>query len=248
MGVLLVRASVTAAWRRLRTGERGRLIFRHRIAGAEIAFAVDNPTDAIQRHHVAGTFYEPEELDLIAAHCPPGAVYVDIGANIGNHLLFVAAFLAPARLIPFEPNPEAISLLRANVEANGLSGITDLSHLGVGVSDREEEGMGLAFTPINLGGARMRKGGTIATRTGDAMLAGVTPDFVKIDVEGMEMAVLAGLSATLARARPVILVEVHDANLAAFRGWLAGAGYRKAHEMAYDGYRNFLLLPDPPRG
>lgn len=243
MGVLLLRASLRAALHRLKTGERGRMSFRHGIKGAEITFAVDNPTDAVQRHHVMGVFYEQDELDLIATYCPVGAVYVDIGANIGNHLLFVAAYLKPRRLIPFEPNPQAISLLVANIEANGLAPITELSHLGVGLSDRDDEGYGVTFVPINLGGARMQKGGGIAVRRGDALLADVRPDFIKIDVEGMEMGVLAGLEQTLARARPVLLVEVHDANHDAFRHWLAGSGYRVEREMRYDLYRNFLLVP-----
>lgn len=243
MGVLLLRSSLRSAWHRLKNGHRGRMSFRHRIADAEITFNVDNPTDAIQRHHVMGVFYEQDELNLIAAYCPVGAVYVDIGANIGNHLLFVAAFLQPERLIPFEPNPQAISLLVANIEANGLAPITEMSHLGVGLSDHDEEGYDVAFVPINLGGARMRKGGDIAVRKGDPLLADVQPDFIKIDVEGMEMGVLAGLEQTLVRARPVLLVEVHDANHDAFRHWLAGSGYRVEREMRHDLYRNFLLLP-----
>lgn len=50
------------------------------------------------------------------------------------------------------------------------------------------------------------------------------PDFVKIDVEGAESAVIAGLEATLRRSRPVMLIETgHDTAVAE---QLAGFGYR----------------------
>ena len=39
---------------------------------------------------------------------------------------------------------------------------------------------------------------------------GLSPHAVKIDVEGAELAVLEGMTATLARSRPVLLVETAD--------------------------------------
>lgn len=244
MGVLLVRSNLRA-----RFGARGlrregdHFVAEHRIGGRTIQFAIRNPSDAIQRHHMVGVFYERSVLDMIARHCPPNPVFVDIGANVGNHTLFVATQLSPKRIHVFEPNPEAIATLKDNIELNDLGAVCDTSHLGVGVSDCVRGGMGVDFVPINLGGARLVEGGSISLKTGDFMLKGTKPDFVKIDVEGMEMKVLAGLQGTIARSKPAIFVEVHDANWAAFQHWLESGTYAIALREDHDGYRNILLLP-----
>ena len=75
--------------------------------------------------------------------------------------------------------------------------------------------------------------------------AGLTAiDFLKIDVEGMEIAVLGGLAETIARCRPVFFIEVDDVNNAAFMAWVAANDYEVA--ATYRRYKvneNFLLKP-----
>jgi hypothetical protein len=48
---------------------------------------------------------------------------------------------------------------------------------------------------------------------------------LKIDVEGGELDVVAGMTRTLAAQRPFVIAEMHDRN-APFARALAGAGYR----------------------
>lgn len=222
----------------------GRVV-RAEIWGEPVFFLVANPRDAIQRHHLAGRFYEPEELEMIRQHCPPGAVFCDVGANVGNHALFALKFLRVSRAILFEPNPAAVALLQANIQLNGLAARCDLSHLGLGLSDQPASGLGIEAPRHNLGGARMTPGaGTLDVITGDAALAGVHVDFIKIDVEAMELQVLAGLAQTIARCRPRIMVEVDNANRAAFDAWVEAVGYRiKSRHKRHRDNENFLLLP-----
>ena len=53
----------------------------------------------------------------------------------------------------------------------------------------------------NLGGAKMLEGeGELEVFSADELLDGETPDMIKIDVEGMEMKVLKGLTKTLKRS------------------------------------------------
>ena len=74
------------------------------------------------------------------------------------------------------------------------------------------------------------------------LLEGVTPDLVKIDVEGMEMQVLSGLEPVLARSRPVVLVEVQTGNEAAFFDWVAAQGYGLvATHQRYKENKNHLI-------
>lgn len=213
------------------------------IHGRTFRFASDRVQDPIQRQNRKGNFYEAEELEMIRAHFPQGGTFVDIGANVGNHSLFVAGFLQPGRIIPFEPNPVAYKLLIANVVMNDFADLFDLRHIGLGLSDGAGEGFAISQPEKNLGSARMKPGeGEIETISGDAALAKETPSFLKIDVEGMEMQVLAGLDETIARAAPTILIEVDRDNYDAFDDWVAKTGYQVVDTFQrYRVNRNYLL-------
>ena len=195
------------------------------VQGQDLLFATSMDRDPIQRAHREGRFYEEVEVSVMNRVLPFGGSFVDIGANIGNHGLYAAIFLH-ARVVPFEPNPPACKLLIANFLMNGLEGQFDLSHLGLGLSDAATGGYAMQARDSNLGGAKMLPGErTLEVRRGDDLLGDVTPDLIKIDVESMELAVLAGLSATIARSRPWLQVEVDLENEAAFLDWVTAHAY-----------------------
>jgi FkbM family methyltransferase len=218
------------------------------IQGHAFRFASDRLEDPVQRQNRKGMFYEEEELALIKAHLPTGATFVDIGANVGNHSLFVAAFLNPRKILPFEPNPLAYKLLLANIVMNDFHDVFDIQHIGYGVSDTQEDGFAMSHQTRNLGGARMEPGlGNIKTIIGDAVLADETPDFIKIDVEGMEMQVLRGLDQTIRRCAPMILMEVDKANQGAFNAWVQEYDYEVLEQIErYQVNKNFLLRKCAP--
>ena len=219
---------------------------RATVFGQKVTFCTDRRNDPIQDHNRGGRFYELEELQVILRAFPIGGVFVDIGANIGNHTLFFALFGHASQVIPIEPNPLAYRMLLANVVMNDLAGVVDLRHLGLGLSDGAGEGFAMQERTKNLGGAKMLEGqGDIPVRAGDEVLGDVTPAMIKIDVEGMEMRVLAGLKATIARDKPVIFVEVDRANYDAFDLWLGAVGYKKVREFSrYRANTNYLIVPD----
>ena len=223
-------------------------VVRSVIHGQPIQFFISNPRDAIQKHHARGTFYEVEELEIIRQWCPPGAVFCDIGANIGNHALYALTFLNPAKVVLFEPNPEVIRILLTNLGLNGVLDRCDISNLGIGLSDVPAENRAISAPRRNLGGGRIVESdqaeGGIPLRRGDDILHDLAPSFLKIDVEGMEMAVLAGLADTIARHRPTIFVEVDQVNRAAFLDWVTAQDYAvKARYRRYRANENFLIVP-----
>lgn len=232
-------------------GEAGIVWFRDiditagRHDGKRVLFATDKEADPIQRAHRNARFYEAEELALLHAHVKPGATFVDIGANVGNHTLYAAMFLGAARVIPVEPNPLALRLLLINVMMNGIEDRVSKAGLGFGLAAHAGEGFGMESRHKNLGAARMLDGaGDIPVITGDALLVKETPDFIKIDVEGMEMAALAGLEDTIARCRPTMLIEVDQQNYDAFAAWRAEARYEVIETIQrYATNKNFLLKP-----
>lgn len=219
-----------------------------RIKGHAVTFCTAMENDPIQRKNRLGKFYETTDLYLLDPYFPPGGIYVDIGANIGNHALYFALILGAGRVIPIEPNPLAYRLLFQNVLVNHLLDRFDLSRLGVGVGDRHQDGFGMEERQANLGAASMQPGqGNIAIHRADQLLADITPDFIKIDTEGMELQVLAGLSGLLERCRPNIFIEVANPNEPAFLNWAKDNGYRiELVRPRYRHAKNFLIVPESP--
>ncbi len=220
-------------------------IVRTVIEGQPVFFSVLNQKDRIQRKMWRGNFYEPEELEIIRAHFPKNGIFCDIGANVGNHSLFSLIYLGASKSIVFEPNPGAYDLLVLNMILNGVSDRVDFSFLGCGLSDHAEENVGLALREGNLGATRLVSGeGEVSILPGDTMLSGAKVDFIKIDVEGMEIAVLGGLKETIAANRPPIFLEIEHVNRDALEAWLSDAGYQIAVEgRQFQHNGNLLLLP-----
>ena len=217
-----------------------------RFEGRRVLFATDKTHDPIQRAHRNGTFYEAEDLAMIAPHVPKDTTFVDIGANVGNHTLYAAMVLGARRVIPVEPNPLALRLLMLNVLINGLEDRVADKGLGLGLAAQDARGFGMETRAKNLGAARMLAGeGDIDVITGDALLRDETPGFIKIDVEGMEMEALAGLSDTIERHRPPMFIEVDKVNDDAFAHWLEAVNYRVVHSIKrYPNNTNHLVVSE----
>lgn len=218
-------------------------IVRSSYLGEPIFFTVNNPDDVIQSEHIAGRFYELEELSIMHRYFPIGGHFLDIGSNVGNHTLYMARMLRAQRVVPVEPNPLAIPLLTSNIHLNAIQDVCDLSYLGIGLSDGAHAFSFMRTGQNNLGGARIKEGsGDIPLKTGDELFAGQRFDLIKIDVEGLEMKVLAGMDSYL-KANPTrLFIEVDKKNYAAFDAWVATNGYRVLDKFQrYRSNTNFMI-------
>jgi FkbM family methyltransferase len=172
------------------------------------------------------------ELAILADVLGPGDVAVDVGANIGVHTVCMAQAVGrTGRVVAFEPQRVIHQLLCANVALNGLPNVHAV-HAASGAEPGE-----IVVPPIdyaaagqfNFGGLELG-GWEAGERTPvvpvDALgLAACR--FIKVDVEGMELAVLEGAQRTIARCRPVLYVENNRREASpALIAWLTGAGYR----------------------
>jgi FkbM family methyltransferase len=87
-------------------------------------FPVDRGTLLGWSVHFFGT-YEPEVQTEIRRYVTPGAIAIDVGANVGWHTLLMAARAgSTGRVYAFEPNDSTRQRLVSAVEANDLAQVT----------------------------------------------------------------------------------------------------------------------------
>lgn len=221
---------------------------RVNVRGREITFAIDNPQDVVQKVLVRGKVYEAHLLPSHADHIFRGCTVLDIGSNIGNHAVYYARAGAK-RVYAFEPNPRANRLLRSTVAINGLERI-DLSYVDLAMGSTPGELV--VHTPVasNLGKTQLVApgGGTEevkvrVSRVDDLDLQGPIA-FMKVDVEGMEMDVLAGASEVIARHRPALGIEVDNENLSRFWEWAEANRYHVIRAVKdYPANINYVCVP-----
>jgi FkbM family methyltransferase len=214
-----------------------------------LRFFVGNRHDLLQVHHFDGEFYEADVLDIIRHHFKPGGVFVDVGANVGNHTIFASKILNATKVIPFELHPHALAILGANIALNNCQNV-DGSFLGYGVSASAESlSLERASYGNNLAGARFRPRGSgdaqgFPTINADVALKDTWVDFIKIDIEGMEMDALKSLEQTIQRCRPTIFVEVDNHNHGVFVKWCDDNKYSSVVTFRqYEWNVSYLLVP-----
>ncbi len=147
-------------------------------------------------------------LKIVEKYLKAGATFVDVGANVGLFTLLAARIVgSTGRVIAIEPAPATANALRATVNANGLSSIVRVEEIAVGA----EPGLGTLSVESNCAHSTLLPSDTATGRVVasiaplDEILGGTVPDMVKIDVEGWEPKVIAGMEATL-RANPNIML------------------------------------------
>lgn len=205
--------------------------------------------------------------EALVRHLHRGAVFYDVGANVG-FLSVVGARLVgdEGRVYAFEPAPGNAALARRNAAANGFKQLRVIEK-----ALTRRSGTGDLALARHSGGAVLADVGrppdpagtlTVALASMDDLVerCGLEPpSFVKIDVEGAELDVFEGMQRTLARFRPTVLYEIDDPEheglsrkQTACEEWLRARDYRIAELPAsYPAIRwlvkHFLATPCAPR-
>ncbi|WP_405241612.1 FkbM family methyltransferase [Lentisalinibacter salinarum] len=173
--------------------------------------------DVIGRHIYKYGAHEPETTDFLkrTLDIRDGDVILDVGANIGWYSLVLDRIAGEARadIYAFEPDPENFALLGENRALNAAQRIHPVQ---LGVSDRAGTFELHLFGGSNRGRHSMlpiHEGGTIEIRTttldefwAQEELGDRTPRFLKMDIEGFELAALQGAAGVLARC-PCVMLE-----------------------------------------
>lgn len=169
----------------------------------------DADQDYIQKT-IASTQRPYEEAMLIdmADFVEPGDLVLDVGANCGNHTMYLAC-VAGAKVHAFEPDSELCAAISTSASANSAETRVTIHQVGVGDSD----GFGrlVQTAENNRGAQRLQLVDDAEQATKVIRLDDLVFDepvrAIKIDVEGMELDVLNGAKSLIARDLPELYIE-----------------------------------------
>lgn len=167
------------------------------------------------------------EEDFLLSLSLKGKTILDIGGFIGIYTLFFAkAVTDKGKVFTFEPNPLNYKEIITNLKINNIKNV-EVLNIGVGakkgveklVYNPRESAMGTFEEKIKKnmkGNSKLAKEISISVDTIDNLISKgkiERPDFVKIDVEGVEMDVLEGMIETVRNNKPKLFIEIHGADL-----------------------------------
>lgn len=176
-----------------------------------------------------GNLCEYHMLDWMERNLPRGGLWIDAGANIGNHAL--AFSLWASRVLAFEPMPVNFDLLQFNLENNPRA--SNVVPVRKGVGDKFNTASGeLGGTGKNCQWVmKPDPFGVLDICAIDMYLwqeqhEDLPVRVIKLDVEGMEPQAITGAWGTITKHLPELFIEIWDeAILADITATLAPLGY-----------------------
>ena len=247
MNAPLLRRLVPSILRRYARMFKHRYVIERRMGAL---FLIDQK-NSVDRNLLIKGAWEPQQVEtlkaLIAKHKRAGekSIFLDIGAHGAMYSIIVANENLADRIVAFEPEPTNLAQLRANLFINHLLGRIEV--IEKAASDHTGRIPFFLAQEGNRGGSRMTENepeiliGKIEVDAApmDAMVE-FKDGFVtaKIDVEGSEMTVLAGMTNIIAGNRCLFQIESFDERFAELKSWLEARGF--AHLVTVD-FDHFFL-------
>jgi FkbM family methyltransferase len=195
---------------------------------------VDSRDQGLGAHLLLDGFWELGLTMYMARTVRPGMAAIDVGANFGYYTILLGALVGDGgHVYAIEPAPPTAAMLHRSIRLNGFDDRTTVVAAAAGVSDggeallyvphREPKNAAVVAAPE----AADPEAGTlyrVAEASIDALMAQQHLDFIKIDAEGAEEAIVAGALATLRRDKPILVLEFNAARASDPGGLLATLG------------------------
>lgn len=171
--------------------------------------------------HLAGwikqnRFYESHIFEIFKDHMPSSGVYLDIGANIGNHSLMFTQMFPDIEVHSFEASPYNFIYLYQNVQSLdnitpyciGLSNKTEIVKFSHYAEDYGSSGVAEVNDASKQSKGKVFEMDIMLQRYDDLPLS-LEPAFIKLDVENYEIPVLDGMMELLDKYSPTLWLEDH---------------------------------------
>jgi FkbM family methyltransferase len=181
-------------------------------------------------------------LDLRRQHYGDGAIVVDCGANIGVFTVEWAKHMSGwGAVLAFEAQERLYYALAGNIAINNCFNARAVHAAVASQIGTMKMPTPNYFAPASFGSLELKKRGhtefigQVIDYSDDKMVAVPTTtldsynfprvDLIKIDVEGMELEVLAGAGNCIATSHPILLIEAVKIDRDELRAWLERADY-----------------------
>lgn len=200
---------------------------------------------------LGGHVYEPNTIEFIKSHCHEGDI-IHAGTYFGDFLPGLAAS-CKGKIWAFEPNLENHRCAQVTLLLNDISNVVLVrGALGANADClplRTAGADGLAFggasaivAPDSASAGRIEMVPVLAID--DAVPADRLVSVLQLDVEGHEQQALTGALKTIARCRPVIIVEILEASPLRSTDWLSRNVLSLGYRMTGTIHGNAIFLPD----
>jgi FkbM family methyltransferase len=208
----------------------------------------------------------PVIKNILLPYIQNAKIILDIGAHIGSHTIAYASLNPNATIYSFEMQQEMFSLLNMNVQSNHLEQRCKIFNNAIGnenktvemdtddpISESAYSVFNYFANPVNnerynFEGLSLGKGGNQTQMITIDSLELDGCNFIKIDVEGFEYAVILGAIKTIIKYKPVIYYEKNSRIMTAKMCNIANLPYRSPDIYSVDkllmcvGYNNFTTI------
>ncbi len=158
-------------------------------------------------------------------------IFLDIGANRGIYSIIAPTLFEYREIHAFEPNPEVSKILTKNVVLNNLQNKVQVHELALGAQAGTAD---FACDPMHKGGGRIvssasTKKNKVPVIALDELEPGIDSkrvSFVKLDTEGYEFSVLAGMKDTLTKMTPGAVLMIECTEVEKLTSWLAAYNFK----------------------
>jgi FkbM family methyltransferase len=155
---------------------------------------------------------------------------VEVGVLLGNHTAYFLKNFAPSHVTLIDADPANLNFMRRSAAFNLAAGpapevVIQCAYVG-----------GRSADAVTFAGERVPQRSLAELVTGPV-------DFLKIDVDGGEVALLAGAASVIETHRPAVLIETTPTTFDTVQTWFAERGYVFRKVFDHTSYRNVVLMP-----
>lgn len=184
--------------------------------GIEYSYDLSHPSGMLG-NAVKGELLIKSEISLLLKNINIGDIFFDIGSGFGEYAMNVANSMPDLHIYAFEPSRNTFEMLSKNIKRNNLKSqiiskrLALSDHVGTFGLASEKDGKFL-LDPSHCGvdtvvfPNEFVEVTTIDKFVSDNCIAHV--DFIKVDVEGHELAILRGAEECLSKFHPYLLLEI----------------------------------------